>query len=198
MERVRSGELGWTKPDLLHRMNLDQLLDEYGLSGLSEAELDHINRAWHRLSPWPDVVAGLNRLKPRFILATLSNGNIALMVNLAKRAALPWDMILGAEVARAYKPQPQAYRNAFEALDLAPEQCLMVAAHNSDLQAAASCGLRTAFVPRPSEYGPEQQHDFAADPALNIECPVNDPILSDRDRAYPQLKDMDLDKLPTI
>jgi 2-haloacid dehalogenase len=135
-------------------MALDQLLVDFKITGLSEAEIDHLNRAWHRLDPWPDAVPGLTRLKRRFILATLSNGNVALMVNMAKRAGLPWDAILGAEVARHYKPQREAYLTTAALLGLRPEQCLMVAAHNGDLAAASSFGLRTAFVPRPDERGP--------------------------------------------
>ena len=168
MERVRSGELLWTKLDVLHRMNLDQLLERFGLTGLSAAELDQINRVWHRLDPWPDAVAGLSRLKSRYIIAPLSNGNVALIVNMAKRAGLPWDLVLGAEVARHYKPQPEAYLNAVDLLGLAPEQVMMVAAHNSDLVAAAGCGLRTAFVARPTEYGPGQQVDLQAEHAFDL------------------------------
>ena len=157
LERVRTGELPWTKLDDLHRMSLDQLLGEFGLKGLSETEVDHLNRAWHRLDPWPDAVPGLTRLRQRYVLATLSNGNVALMVNMAKRAGLPWDAILGAEVARHYKPQPEAYLTTVDMLGLRPEQCLMVAAHPGDLVAAARCGLRTAFVARPDEYGPDRK-----------------------------------------
>jgi 2-haloacid dehalogenase len=163
MSKVRNGELPWTKLDILHRMNLDQLVERFAIRGLSESELDHINRVWHRLSPWPDVVEGLTRLKQRYILATLSNGNVALMVNLAKHSGLPWDVILGAEVVRHYKPQPGAYRGSAEMLDLKPDECLMVAAHNDDLVAAAGCGLRTAFVARPGEYGPDQTKDQHAE-----------------------------------
>jgi len=154
MEEVRSGRRPWTRLDDLHRESLVRLLRDFGIASLSPAETDHLNRAWHRLDPWPDAVAGLTRLKRRFVLATLSNGNIALMVNMAKRAGLPWDMVLGAEVARAYKPQPEAYLRSADCLGLRPEQCLMVAAHPSDLAAAARCGLRTAYVPRPLEHGP--------------------------------------------
>jgi 2-haloacid dehalogenase len=159
MDRVRSGAAPWTKLDDLHRMGLDRLLVEFKITGLDEAEIDHLNRAWHRLDPWPEVVAGLTRLKPRYILATLSNGNVALMVNMARRAGLPWDAILGAEVARHYKPQPEAYLRTAEFLGLRPEQCLMVAAHNGDLAAASASGLRTAFVPRPLEHGPRSGRD---------------------------------------
>ncbi|MDH3690700.1 MAG: haloacid dehalogenase type II [Gammaproteobacteria bacterium] len=156
MSRVRSGEMHWTKLDDLHRMSLEQLLEGFNISGLNEAEIDDFNRAWHRLDPWPDSVAGLERLKRKYILVTLSNGNVALLVNMAKRAGLPWDAILGAEVSRHYKPQPESYLSTAEYLDLKPNQCLMVAAHNDDLIAASSHGFRTAFVARPTEYGPDQ------------------------------------------
>ena len=161
LSRVRNGELPWTKLDTLHRMSLDRLLVDFGIAGLSEAEIDHLNRAWHRLDPWPDAVEGLTRLRRRFILATCSNGNVAMMVDMAKRAGLPWDAILGAETARHYKPQPEAYLITAELLGLRPEQCMMVAAHNGDLASAAGCGLRTAFVPRPEEHGPGQSTDLA-------------------------------------
>jgi 2-haloacid dehalogenase len=154
MEEVRSGRRPWAKLDELHRESLVRLLGDFGIIGVSPAEIDHLNHAWHRLDPWPDAVPGLTRLKRRFTLATLSNGNIALMVDMAKRAGLPWDAILGAEVARAYKPTPEAYLRSAEALGLRPEQCLMVAAHPADLASAARCGLRTAYVPRPLEFGP--------------------------------------------
>jgi 2-haloacid dehalogenase len=163
MDRVRRGEVPWTKLDDLHRMSLVQLLDEFKIRGLSEAEIDEMNRAWHRLDPWPDAVAGLTRLKRRFILATLSNGNVALMVNMAKRAGLPWDAILGAEVVQCYKPQPQAYLGTAALLGLAPAECLMVAAHNGDLGAAQAHGFRTAFVLRPTEHGPGQKTDLKAE-----------------------------------
>jgi 2-haloacid dehalogenase len=160
MDRVRSGASPWTKLDDLHRMGLDRLLEEFKITGLAEDEIDHLNRAWHRLDPWPDSVPGLTRLRSRYILATLSNGNVALMVNMAKRAGLPWDAILGAEVARHYKPQPEAYLTTAALLGLRPEQCLMVAAHNGDLAAASGCGLRTAFVPRPREHGTPRERDL--------------------------------------
>lgn len=156
MEEVRSGRRPWTRLDDLHRESLVRLLGDVGVASLSAAEIDHLNRAWHRLDPWPDAVPGLTRLKRRFVLATLSNGNIALMVNMAKRAGLPWDMVLGAEIAHAYKPQPEAYLRSADSLGLRPEQCLMVAAHPSDLAAAARAGLRTAYVPRPLEHGPDR------------------------------------------
>jgi len=159
MEEVRSGRRPWVRLDDLHRESLLRLLRDFGVEGLSPAEIEDLNHAWHRLDPWPDVVAGLTRLKRRYVLATLSNGNIALMVNMAKRAGLPWDTILGAEVAHAYKPTPEAYLRSAEALGLQPERCLMVAAHPGDLKAAARCGLRTAYVPRPLEHGPGRGAD---------------------------------------
>ena len=168
METVRSGQRPWTTLDVLHREALDRLLPELGLDALAEADRADLTRAWHRLDPWPDVVAGLTRLKRRFIIAPNSNGNIALIVNMAKRAGLPWDAILGAEITRAYKPQPAAYLKNAEALALAPSQVMMVAAHNGDLKAAASCGLRTAFVPRPAEHGPRQTSDLAPEGELDI------------------------------
>lgn len=163
MQRVRSGEIPFTKLDVLHRMNLDELLRRYDIGGLAEDDIDHLNRAWHRLTPWPDTVEGLTRLKQRFIIATQSNGNIALMVNMAKNAGLPWDVILGSEVVRHYKPCPDAYINCADALGLPPESCMMTAAHNNDLVAASQQGFRTAFVLRPTEHGPDQATDTKAE-----------------------------------
>src|SRR5262249_23729046 len=168
MDRVRSGALPWTKLDVLHCMSLDRLLDEFGIAGLSEAEKDHINRVWHRLAPWPDARAGLERLKRKFVIATLSNGNVALLVNLAKHASLPWDTVLSAELCQRYKPDPATYRMAAELLGLAPAEVMLVAAHNSDLLAARREGLRTAFVARPTEYGPRQTKDFKAEHDFDI------------------------------
>lgn len=170
MERVRAGGRGFVKLDTLHRENLLETLAEFGVEGLSDADIDRVNTSWHRLDPWPDVVAGMHRLKKKFILASLSNGNVALIVNMAKRAGLPWDAVLGAEVAQAFKPQPQAYLRAAEMLDLAPSQCLMVAAHNSDLLAAAQCGFRTAFIRRPDEWGKAvKTYDLEAAPGIDID-----------------------------
>ena len=163
MEDVRSGRRPWTILDVLHRESLDKLAARYGLAGLSEPDICHINSMWHRLKPWPDTVAGLTRLKSRYIIGTLSNGNVGLLTRMAKHGGLPWDVILGAETARAYKPLPQAYLASAELLNLAPSQVMLVAAHNGDLAAAAACGLRTAFVARPTEYGPHQKRDFKAD-----------------------------------
>ena len=166
MEDVRSGRRPWAILDVLHRESLAKLIGRHGLAGLSEAELEHMNRAWHRLDPWPDVVEGLTLLKRKMIIAPCSNGNIALMVNMAKRAGLPWDCILGAETARAYKPMPEAYLAACRHLALAPQQVMMVAAHNGDLKAAKGQGLATGFVPRPTEHGAGQKTDLAADQAV--------------------------------
>jgi 2-haloacid dehalogenase len=168
MEKVRSGALGWTKLDDLHRMSLDTLLERYAIRGLSEAETDHFNRAWHRLDPWPDAVEGLARLKRRYPLVTCSNGNVALMVHLARHGGLPWDAILGAEPTRHYKPEPEAYRGTAAFLSLAPEQCLMVAAHEHDLEAARRAGLRTAFVWRPDEQGPGRGKPLPAADAFDL------------------------------
>ncbi|MDZ7842738.1 MAG: haloacid dehalogenase type II [Gammaproteobacteria bacterium] len=161
MEQVRNGTRPWTVLDTLHRESLETLIDEFGLQGLDSRERDELNRVWHRLDPWPDSVAGLAALKRRFIVAPLSNGNVSLLVNMAKYAGLPWDVILGAEVAGHYKPQPEAYLAAARLLDLPPAQCMMVAAHNDDLEAASGLGFQTAFVARPLEHGPNQQTDLA-------------------------------------
>jgi 2-haloacid dehalogenase len=168
MEEVRRGRRPWTRLDDLHRDNLRVVLGEFGIAGLNETEIEHLNRAWHRLDPWPDAVEGLSRLKRRFILATLSNGNVALLVNMARRAGLPWDAILGAEVARAYKPVPEAYLHTADLLGLKPDRCMMVAAHNNDLQAARALGFRTAFVARPTEHGPKQTSDLRAEHAFDV------------------------------
>jgi 2-haloacid dehalogenase len=163
MDEVRSGRRAWTILDVLHRESLEVLLVKYGIAGLSEAEKDYVNRAWHRLKPWPDVVAGLTRLKSRYIIGTLSNGNVGLLTRMAKNAGLPWDVVLGAETARAYKPLPQAYLASAALLNLEPGRVMLVAAHNGDLAAAAEAGLRTAFVARPAEYGPLRNRDFKAE-----------------------------------
>lgn len=172
MEEVRSGRRAFTILDALHRESLVRLIGEFGLKGLSETEIDHMNRAWHRLDPWPDAVAGLTRLKSKFIIAPCSNGNIALIVNMAKRAGLPWDCVLGAETARAFKPTPEAYLAACRMLDLRPSQVLMVAAHNGDLKAAKAQRLGTAFVARPTEHGPDQKTDLVADPGV-VDIPAD-------------------------
>jgi len=168
MDRVRRGELPWTNIDRLHRMVLDRLLSEFGADGLSEAEKDHFNRAWRRLKPWPDAVAGLTRLKRRFIIATLSNGNVALLTNMAKHAGLPWDCILSGELFRHYKPDPEVYQGAAELLGLKPDQVMMVAAHKGDLKAARAVGLKTAFVPRPQEFGGTRKADTGSEPWIDV------------------------------
>ena len=168
MGKVRSGELPWTKLDALHRMGLVELLGEFGIDNISESAIDELNLAWHRLDPWPDAPAGLSRLKAKYIIGTMSNGNVALMTNMAKYAALPWDVILGAELAQAYKPDPKTYLTGAELLGLAPGQVMMVAAHQSDLRAAAAQGLKTAFVPRPLEFGPDRQPDLTPDPSFDV------------------------------
>lgn len=168
MDKVRNGQRPWVKLDELHRENLVDLLEEFKISGLSAAEMEHLNYAWHRLDPWPDTVEGLTRLKQKFIIATGSNGNIALMVNLAKFGGLPWDAILGAEVAQSYKPLPETYDRSAAALNLASEQCMMVAAHNADLLAARSRGYRTAFVNRPFEDGPNKTKDLRAEHDFDV------------------------------
>jgi 2-haloacid dehalogenase len=157
MAKVSTGERPFVILDVLHRENLVELLRAEGIEGLSEAEIDALNLAWHKLDPWPDVPEGMARLKRGFVLASLSNGNVSLMVDVARRAGLPWDAILGAEVARAFKPQPEAYDAAARMLGLAPAECLMVAAHPTDLAAAATRGFRTAYVHRPLERGPGRE-----------------------------------------
>src|SRR6516225_10082490 len=154
MEEVRAGRIGFSKLDVLHRRNLDLILPRFGLAAFAEHDRRALNFAWHRLDAWPDVADGLGRLKQRFWLAPVSNGNISLMVDLARRNGFPWDAILGAEIAGDYKPKPRVYLAAAEAFDLEPGECMMVAAHSSDLAAAAAAGLRTAHVARSDEKGP--------------------------------------------
>ncbi len=167
MNRVRSGSLGWKTIDELHRTILDELLARFGVEGLSETEIDNLNRVWHRLDPWPDAVEGLTRLKRRFIVASLSNGNVALLVNMAKHAGLPWDAVLSSELAGRYKPDREVYRKAADLLGLEPRQVMMVAAHKGDLRAAASVGFKTAFVPRPRER-PNRNLDLEFDDAFDL------------------------------
>jgi 2-haloacid dehalogenase len=163
MERIRSGGRGYIALDILHRENLDLVLDDTGLSPrFSSAERDALAHAWEKLPPWPDSVAALTALKQRFIVAPCSNGSIALMTRLAKFGGLPWDAIVGAEIASDYKPRAVVYLASCAALGLAPSQVMMVAAHNDDLEAAAACGLQTGFFPRPLEYGPGQSSDLEA------------------------------------
>ncbi len=168
MAKVRDGELPWTNLDALHRMALEELLSEFGIQGLSEEKKAELNLAWHRLDPWPDSVPGLYRLKRKFIIAPMSNGNVALMTNMAKNGGLPWDCILGAELARHYKPDPESYQTAVELLGLQPHQVVMVAAHQNDLLAAQKLGLKSAFVPRPMELGPRRRPDATPDPSFGL------------------------------
>jgi 2-haloacid dehalogenase len=164
MQRVRSGELGWTRIDALHRLILDQVLADFGQQQLNEAQRQQLNTAWHRLDPWPDTLAGMARLKTRFILCSLSNGNISLLTHMAKRAGLPWDCILSAETFGHYKPDRETYLGAARLFDLAPEQVLMVAAHQDDLVAARGFGLQTAYIERPLEYGVRHPKSVSPDP----------------------------------
>jgi 2-haloacid dehalogenase len=164
MADVRNGSRPFVRLDVLHRENLEAILPDFGIQrkDVAEADLASLNLAWHTLTPWPDSVEGLTRLKTRYIIAPLSNGNIRLMVDMAKQGGLPWDAILGAEVAQAYKPAPEAYLRTADVLGLDPSQMCLVAAHNADLAAARACGFRTAFVARPTEHGPNQTTDLAA------------------------------------
>lgn len=164
MDEVRKHpECGYKMLDTLHRETLEQLAPRFGIVGASEPELRYLTTGWHRLKPWPDSVAGLTRLKSRYIIAPLSNGNVALLTNMAKFAGLPWDLVLSAEIFAHYKPDPETYLGAARLLGLVPEQVMMVAAHNNDLAAAQALGLKTAFVPRITEYGPLQSRDFKAE-----------------------------------
>ncbi|MBL0944262.1 MAG: haloacid dehalogenase type II [Hydrogenophaga sp.] len=165
MQRVRGGETGWTRLDELHRGILDEILPRFGLQHLDDAERAHLNRVWHRLAPWPDSVAGLTRLKQRFTICSLSNGNIGLLTNMAKRGGLPWDCVLSAEVFRAYKPDPRVYLGAAAVFDVPPAEVMLVAAHHDDLAAARACGLGTAYIERPLEFGAGHVKDVSPVPA---------------------------------
>ena len=168
MDRVMRGDLPWTNLDALHRMALDELLVEFNVPSLDEREKDHLNRVWHRLQPWPDAVEGLTRLKSTYILATLSNGNVALLVDMARHSGLPWDVIFSAELVRAYKPDSRTYLMVPSLLGLDRHEVMLTAAHQNDLRAAQAQGLRTAFVPRPLEFGPDHPPDLAPDLAFDI------------------------------
>jgi len=165
MEEVRAGRIPFSKLDVLHRHNLERFIPRFGLTDLSESVRHELTLAWHRLDAWPDVLAALKRLQKKFLLAPVSNGNISLMVDLARRNSFPWDAILGAEIAGDYKPKPRVYLAACEAFDLDPAQCMMVAAHSNDLAAASACGLRTAHIARLGEYGPGTGERVPAVPA---------------------------------
>ncbi len=168
MDKVRHGELPWTNLDGLHRMALEEVLGEFKITGISDNAKAELNLAWHDLRPWPDSVPGLYRLKHRFIIAPMSNGNVALMTNMAKNGGLPWDCILGAELARHYKPDPESYQTAVDLLGLRPDQVMMTAAHQGDLLASQKVGLRTGFVPRPMEHGPLHPPDPTPDPSFDV------------------------------
>ncbi|MDE0198254.1 MAG: haloacid dehalogenase type II [Caldilineaceae bacterium] len=168
MQRVRSGELPWMNIDALHRLILDDLLERHQVSGLSEHDTVQLNKVWHRLNPWPDVTSGLARLRKRYIVASLSNGNVALLVNMARHGGFSWDCVLSAELARHYKPDPEVYQSAAALLGLEPHEVMMVAAHNGDLIASKTVGFRTAFVHRPKEHGPDQTTDLTPDPSVDV------------------------------
>jgi 2-haloacid dehalogenase len=167
MDRVRQGHLPWMNIDALHRMVLDELLAKFAIGSLSEEEKMQLNRAWHRLKPWPDAVRGLKRLKKKFVIATLSNGNMALLTNMAKRAGLPWDCIISAELFHHYKPDAEAYQGAAQMLGYRNEEVMLVAAHKDDLRGAQRAGLRAAFVTRPREKGPRVKLDLAPEPSFD-------------------------------
>jgi 2-haloacid dehalogenase len=169
MDRVRSGDLPWTKIDVLHRMILDDTLAQFRVAhALSEEEKVELNLVWHRLKPWPDTVRGLKRLKKRYIIATLSNGNTGLLVNMAKNAGLPWDCVFSSETFHHYKPDPETYLGAADLLDVKPEEVMMVASHKHDLRAAAKHELKTAFIKRPHELGRNNNPDLASEPEFTV------------------------------
>ncbi|HZW12578.1 MAG TPA: haloacid dehalogenase type II [Noviherbaspirillum sp.] len=168
MQRVMSGELGWTKIDELHRMILDDILLRFGITSLTEEQKRQLNKVWHRLDAWPDAVEGLARLKSRYMVCTLSNGNIGLLAAMAKHAGLPWDCILSAEVFRAYKPDPATYLGVADVFDVASGQVMLAAAHQDDLAGARACGLKTAYIERPAEFGTTRPKDVSPDPANSL------------------------------
>lgn len=168
MDRVRRGELPWASIDVLHRMILSELLAKFRIDSLSEEEKDEFNRVWHRLKPWSDSVKGLARLKKRYVIATLSNGNMALLVDMAKHAGLPWDCVLSAEIFHHYKPDREVYLGAARLLGVRPRELMMVAAHKSDLDAAAGAGLCTAFVQRPGEFGDPARNDVKPEKRFDL------------------------------
>ena len=179
MRRVMSGELGWTILDDLHRLILDEILGQFKVVILSEQQKRHLNKVWHRLEAWPDSVEGLTRLKSRYMICTLSNGNLGLLANMAKNSGLPWDCILSAEVFKKYKPDPATYLGVASVFDATPDEVMLVAAHHDDLAAARTCGLRTAYIERPMEYGPAHVKDVSPNPenTLHAESIVDLAIL---------------------
>lgn len=168
MNKVMRQELPWLNLDALHRLALEETLTEFHVSVFTDEEKAHLNSVWHRLQPWPDSIAGLTRLRQRYILATLSNGNVALLVNMAKQSGLPWDCILSAELVKVYKPDPRTYQMAISLPGLRPEEVMMVAAHQDDLYHAQAQGMRVAFVPRPLEHDPDFQPDLTPDPIFDV------------------------------
>lgn len=168
MDAVRSGEWSWTRVDQIYRKKLDEILPKYGVTGLAENEKVYLNRVWHRLNPWPDSVAGLARLKKKYVIAPLSNSDLDCLVNMAKHAGLPWDAIFCSELFHHYKPDPEVYLGAIELLNLKPREVMLVAAHNYDLRAARSYKMQTAFVPRTTEYGPNQKTDLKPEEGWDI------------------------------
>ena len=164
MQRVMSGELGWTLLDDLHRLILDEILVQFEVKNLTEQQKRHLNKVWHRLDAWPDSVEGLTRLKSRYMICSLSNGNLGLLANMAKYAELPWDCILSAEVFKKYKPDPATYLGVAKVFDVTPEEVMLVAAHHDDLAGARTCGLRTAYIERPMEFGPTRAKDVSPNP----------------------------------
>ena len=170
MQRVMSGELGWTLLDDLHRLILDEILVQFGVTHLTEQQKCHLNKIWHRLGAWPDSVEGLTRLKSRYMICTLSNGNLGLLANMAKHAGLPWDCILSAEVFKKYKPDPATYLGVAKVFDVTPEQVMLVAAHHDDLTAARTCGLKTAYIERPFEYGSMRVKDVSPNPENTLQA----------------------------
>lgn len=168
MARVMSGAQPWTLIDDLHRQILDGILPQFGLAHLGDEERAQLNRVWHRLAPWPDVVAGLSRLKRKYVLCTLSNGNLNLLTRLSKQAGLPWDCILSAETFHAYKPDPRTYGGVARVFDVAPAQVLLVATHHDDLASARACGLRTAYIERPLELGAKHPKDGRPQPCNDL------------------------------
>lgn len=168
MQRVRDGELPWTLIDELHRMILDDILVDFDMSDLDETQKKHLNKAWHRLLAWPDSAQGIERLKSRYITTTLSNGNISLLVNMAKSANLAWDCVLSAEVFNAYKPDPKTYLGVARIFDVRPDQVMLVAAHQDDLDAARACGLLTAYIERPTEFGADMPKDVSPHPGNTL------------------------------
>jgi 2-haloacid dehalogenase len=168
MRRVMSGELGWTLIDDLHRMILDEILEKFQIRHLDEGQKRHLNKVWHRLDAWPDSVEGLTRLKRKYTLCTLSNGNIGLLTDMAKRAGLPWDCVLSAEIFKAYKPHHSTYLGVAKVFDLQPAQTMLVAAHHDDLAAARACGMQTAYIERPAEFGPAHPKDVSPQPGNSL------------------------------